>query len=433
VTTGTRSSTRAAPKAPAREPARQAVLQRPLASYHVLLTTTLLLVGIGIVMVFSAASVRDYADTGSSFSTASKQAVFVGLGLPLMWLASRMPVSFWRALAYPALLGALLLLVVVLVPGIGHRVNGAQSWIPIGGGFNLQPAELAKLAVVLWGADLLVRKKKLLREWKHMAMPLLPVGGLVLGLVLLQPDLGTAVVIAAAVVGLLWVVGAPLRYLGALMGALLGIGVLLALSSPHRVERLMSFRDPFADAGDTGYQAVQGLYALSSGGWFGVGLGASREKWTGGLPEAHTDFVFAIIGEELGLLGTLTVLLLFATLVYAGVRIAQRATDPFVRLAASGVTAWIGCQAVINIGAVVGMLPITGLPLPLVSYGGSALLITLLGLGMLLSFARVEPGAPQALAARRGRGPLQRLLHPRAAVGVPAQRTPSRRPVSRTR
>ncbi len=429
TTSAARASTKRAPRAPARQP----VLHRPLASYHVLLTTTLLLLGIGIVMVFSAAFVRDYADGGSLFSTASKQGVFVALGLPLMWVASRMPVSFWRGLAYPSLLGSLLLLVVVLVPGIGNRVNGAQSWIPIGGGFNLQPAELAKLALILWGADLLVRKKKLLREWKHLAVPLLPVSALVLLLVLLQPDLGTAVVLAAVVVGLLWVVGAPLRYLGVLVGAFAAMGTALALSSPHRVDRLLSFRDPFADAGDTGYQAVQGLYALSSGGWFGLGLGASREKWTGGLPEAHTDFIFAIIGEELGLLGTLTVLLLFASLIYSGVRIAQRATDPFVRLAASGVTAWLGCQAVINIGAVVGMLPITGLPLPLVSYGGSALLVTLLAIGMLLSFARAETGAPQALAARRGNGRIQRLLHPRAGARVPAQRTPSRRPVSRGR
>lgn len=422
----------ARPKQPARPPARQPVLQRPLASYHVLLTTTLLLVAIGFVMVFSASFVRAFADTGSSFSTAMKQGVFVCLGLPLMWVASRLSVQTWRRLAYPALLAALLLLVVVLVPGIGNEVNGAQSWIPIGGGFNLQPAELVKLALVLWGADLLVRKKKLLVEWKHLAVPLLPVSALCLLLVLLQPDLGTSVVICAAVVGLLWVVGAPLRHLGGLLGVMLAIGMALALSAPHRVERLLSFRDPFADASDTGYQAVQGLYALSSGGWFGLGLGASREKWTGGLPEAHTDFIFAIIGEELGLLGTLTVLALFACLIYSGVRIAQRAADPFVRLASSGITAWLGAQAVINIGAVVGLLPITGLPLPLVSYGGSALLVTLIAIGMLLSFARVEPGARQALAARRDKGPLQRLIHPRAAT-VPAQRTASRRPVARGR
>ena len=366
-------------------PRQQPVLQRPLASYHVLLATTLLLVAIGFVMVFSASSVRAYADTGSSFSTALKQGVFVAVGLPLMWAASRLPVRAWRQLAYPALLGSLLLLVVVLVPGIGHRVNGAQSWIPIGGGFNLQPAELVKLALVLWGADLLVRKKKLLREWKHLAVPLLPVSGVALVLVLLQPDLGTAVVVSAAVLGLLWVVGTPLRHLSVIVGVLLGLGTLLALSAPHRVERLLSFRDPFADAGDTGYQAVQGLYALSSGGWFGLGLGASREKWTGGLPEAHTDFVFAIIGEELGLLGTLTVLVLFACLVYSGVRIAQRAADPFVRLAAAGATSWIGCQAVINIGAVVGMLPITGLPLPLVSYGGTFGVMIMFSLGLVNS------------------------------------------------
>jgi hypothetical protein len=176
---------------------------------------------------------------------------------------------------------------------------------------------------------------------------------------------------------------------------------LLAVSAPHRVERLLSFRDPFADAGDTGYQAVQGFYALSSGGWFGLGLGASREKWAGGLPEAHTDYIFAIVGEELGLLGTLTVLVLFTVLIYSGVRIAHRATDPFVGLASSAVTAWIAAQAIINMGAVVGLLPITGIPLPLVSFGGSALLATLAAIGMLLAFARRSPAPPR----RSGRAP----------------------------
>jgi cell division protein FtsW len=402
------------------EEARTPLLERPLASYSLLLTSTVLLLVLGLVMVFSASFVRSYADTGSAYATGLKQATFICVGLPMMLAAARMPVRFFRAAAYPLLGTVLVLLVLVLL--VGNEVKGATSWIPLPLGFNLQPAELAKLALAVWGADLLVRKQKLLHEQRHLLVPLVPVSCLVLGLILLQPDFGTAVSVCVVVVALLWVVGTPLRLFAALCAGIAVAAAFLAVSAPHRVERLLSFRDPFADAGDTGYQAVQGFYALSSGGWFGLGLGASREKWAGGLPEAHTDYIFAIVGEELGLLGTLTVLGLFAVLIYSGVRIAHRATDPFVRLAASAVTAWIAAQSVINMGAVVGLLPITGIPLPLVSFGGSALLATLAAIGMLLAFARQEPGAAEAL---RARGVLSRL---RTAVPIAArQRTAGRR------
>jgi cell division protein FtsW len=402
------------------------LLARPLANYHLLLASTLLLLVLGLVMVFSASSLRSYATTGSLFSTGIKQGTFICLGLPLMFVASRMPVRVYRAAAYPLLMASLVLLAAVLF--IGKEVNGAKSWIPLPMGFNLQPAELAKLALVLWAADLLVRKNRLLDIRMHLLVPLVPVAGLVLLLVMLQPDFGTAVSIGTVVVALLWVVGTPLRVFSVLLAALVGGALFLAVTTPHRLERLLSFRDPFADAENTGYQAVQGFYALSSGGFFGLGLGASREKWSGGLPEAHTDYVFAIIGEELGLLGTLTVVGLFAVLIYAGIRIAQNTDDMFVRLATSGVTAWLGCQAIINMGAVVGLLPITGIPLPLVSFGGSALLVTLVAIGMLLSFARLEPGAAAALACApslRGRlrgenaGPIRSRTaeRPRAVAG----------------
>jgi hypothetical protein len=229
------------------------------------------------------------------------------------------------------------------------------------------------------------------------------------------------------VVALLWVVGTPMRIFASLVAVLLSAAVFLAVTTPHRMARLLSYRDPFADAENTGYQAVQGFYALSSGGFFGLGLGASREKWSGGLPEAHTDYVFAIIGEELGLLGTLTVVGLFAVLIYAGIRIAQNTDDPFVRLAASGVTAWLGCQAIINMGAVVGLLPITGIPLPLVSFGGSALLVTLVAIGMLLSFARLEPGRRAALAAPRRCAAGCAARARRSAPGPPSARAPAPR------
>ena len=419
-----RARTRTAAAGSRPDPERKLpLLARPLASYHLLLSCTVLLLVLGLVMVFSASSLRAYATTGSVFSTGIKQGTFIAFGVPVMLVASRLPVRFFRAAAYPALAVSVALLVAVLLPGVGNEVNGATSWIPLPLGFNLQPTELAKLALVLWGADLLVRKQKLLHVRRHLLVPLVPVTVLVLGLVMLQPDLGTSVALASIVVSLLWVVGTPMRIFGSLVGAGLAAIAVIAASSPHGMDRLTSFRDPFADAGNTGYQAVQGFYALSSGGVFGRGLGASKEKWSGGLPEAHTDYVFAIIGEELGLLGTLSVLALFGVLLYCGIRIAQRATDPFVRLASFGVTAWLGCQAIINMGAVVGLLPITGIPLPLVSFGGSALLVTLAAIGMLLSFARVEPGAAAALRTRPGlRGRLQGTRE----VPVVRQRTAER-------
>jgi cell division protein FtsW len=413
------------------------VLDRPLASYYLVLASTAALLGLGIVMVFSASSVRSYATYNSSYAIATKQAIFMAMGLPLMWIASRLPVKAWRALGYPLLLAALAGLVLVLVPGIGRNVDGGTRWIQLPG-FNVQPSELAKLALLLWGADLLVRKKKLLREWKHLFVPLLPVTGLVCFLIMLEPDMGTTLATLAIVVALLWVVGTPVRYFAAFLAVLVALGAALAVAEPYRVARLTTFLHPFKDPQGSGYQAVQGLYALSSGGWFGLGLGASKEKWAGGLPNAHTDFVFAIIGEELGLLGTFAVLLLFATLTYAGVRIARRSGDPFSRLAATGATAWLAAQAFINIGAVVGLLPITGIPLPLISFGGSAMVANLVAIGLLLSFARAEPGAAQALARRQGPlGLLRRRTAPSPAAksrtASRAARRPTRRQAARGR
>jgi cell division protein FtsW len=378
---------------------RLPLLARPMASYYLMVSSAGLLLLLGLVMVLSASSVRSYAADGSSYAIFAKQAVWVGIGLPIMALASRLPPRFFRALAYPMLAFAFVGLLVVLVPHVGVRANGAQRWIPVGS-FTLQPSEIAKLGVVLWGADLLVRKRKLLEEPKHLLVPLVPVVGVLCALVLLEPDMGTAIVIGSVLFGLLWVVGAPLRYFAALAGTTVAAGALLAVSEPYRFARLTSFLHPFKDPTNTGYQAVQGLYALASGGWWGEGLGASREKWPGGLPNTHTDFILAIIGEELGLAGTLVVVGLFGILGYTGIRIAHRTTDPFSRLAAAAATAWILSQAVVNMGAVVDLVPITGIPLPLVSFGGSALVPTMFAIGMLASFARGEPAAAAQLAER---------------------------------
>jgi cell division protein FtsW len=387
------SATRAEPEA-----GGGSLLHRPATPYYLLLGASVLLLVLGVVMVFSASSVTAFAFLGSSLAIVTKQAMWVLIGLPLMWLAARLPVRAWRILAYFGMAASLALLVLVAVAGT--TVNGNRNWLDFGGPFRIQPSELAKLSLVLWGADLLARKERLLDQWKHLLVPVVPVGGGVIGLVLLGGDLGTAVILAAILGTLLYVAGAPLRlFVGALVPVALFVAWMIN-SHSYRMARITDWLHPErADPLGTGLQALHGKFALASGGWWGVGLGGSKEKW-GDLPEAHTDFIFAIIGEELGLVGTLAVLSLIGAVGYAGLRVAAGATDPFVRLSAAGVTAWLLVQALVNIGAVLGLLPIMGVPLPLVSYGGSALVPTMLGIGLLLSFARPRRGAVR----RRGVG-----------------------------
>ncbi|MFZ0324662.1 MAG: putative lipid II flippase FtsW [Actinomycetes bacterium] len=376
------------------------VVARPLTPYYLILGSTVLLLLLGLVMVLSASSVESYVSSGSSFAIAEKQALWVVIGIPLFVVATRMPVKFWRSLAIPALLVSIVLLVLVLVPGIGVNVNGNQNWIDFGGPFRIQPAEAAKLALVLWGADLLARKQPLLTQTRHLLVPLVPVSALIVALVLLGGDLGTSLILMAIVAGLLFIAGAPLRVFVALGSLAMVVILYMTFERSARLSRFQTFLNPFADYQGAGWQPAHSLFALASGGWWGLGLGASRQKW-GTLPEAHTDFIFAIIGEELGLAGTITVLLVFTALLLGGVRIALMTNDPFVRFATGTAVVWIAVQAIINIGGVVNLLPITGVPLPLVSYGGSALLPTMLALGMMLSFARQLPGAQRALASRR--------------------------------
>jgi cell division protein FtsW len=384
-------------------------LDRPLTSYYLVLGATAMLVTLGLVMVLSASSVESYRDTGSSFSIFQKQAMWVALSVPLMWVASRLPARAYRRISYLVLVAAVCLL--SLVPFLGVEVYGNRNWLDLGGGMRIQPSELAKLALIIWGADLLARKRKLLEQWKHLLVPLVPVAAIVLAMVLAGNDLGTAMIIMAIVGTLLFLVGAPLRlFTVTFLAAGAAVAVLVA-TSPNRMQRLGNWLSPSQDYLGTGWQAVHGKYALATGGWWGLGLGASRQKW-GALPEAHTDFIFAIIGEELGLIGTITVLLLFIALAYGGYRVAARSSDLFVRLAAGGVTAWVMIQVLVNVGAVLGVLPIVGVPLPLVSYGGSSLVTVMIGLGMLLSFARSEPEAAAALKARPGL--LRRLVRRRA-------------------
>ena len=374
-----------------------AVLQRPLASYYLILGITTLLVALGLVMVLSTSSVEQLAQGASPYSGFQHQLVGVVLGLPCMWLAARASPGLFRAAAYPLMFVSIVGL--LLVPLIGVKSGGATRYLEIGP-IPFQPSELAKLAFVLWGADLLARKEKLkqLGDWRHLLIPLLPGAGLLCMLVMLGDDLGTTFVLLVIFLALLWVVGTPLRLYAGILGMIGLVLLILIVVAGYRSQRLSLFLHPQANPTGVDMQSIQGQWAVGSGGWFGVGLGASRQKW-GWVPNDTTDFIFAILGEELGLVGTLCVSLLYGGLAFAGLRIAGRARDTFVRLAATGATAWIVIQAIVNIGAVLRLLPITGVPLPLVSSGLSSLIVTMVALGMLMSFAKREPGAKEALAA----------------------------------
>lgn len=376
------------------------LLDRPLASYYLLMSASTLLLTIGLMEVLSASSVYSYRIYGNSYHVFAKQLTWVVLALPVAFLASRISHRLLRLMAWPALIAATVLIYLTST-SLGFAVNGNRNWLHLGP-LTVQPSELAKLAIILWCADLYARKERMLGDWKHALIPMVPVTGLVTGLVVKQGDLGTALVLMAIILGMLWVVGAPARLF---VGSLLSVGVLalyLATTNAERLTRLTNFADPFKNYQDAGWQPAHGLFALSSGGLLGKGISASQQKW-GGLPEAHTDFIFAVLGEELGLVGTLLVLGLFLTIAYAGLRVALRTRDPFVRYMAAGITVWLTAQMMINVGMVLALLPVIGLPLPLVSYGGSALLPSLVALGFLVSFARSEPGARAALKDRRRR------------------------------
>jgi cell division protein FtsW len=387
----------------------RALLDRPLTSYYLVLGITTLLLGLGLVMVQSTASVADLSVGLSPYSDFKKQVLGAAIGLPLMWVAARSRPRLFRAFAYPLLAVAIVGLGLTLIHGVGVSENGAARWITIGGQ-QIQPSEIAKLALVVWGADLLARKDRLgqLADWRHMLVPLMPGTAVLCLLVMTGDDLGTTFILLIIFLALLWVIGTPGRVFGGMLILMALAMLLMIVSAKYRLGRLVGFLDQQSSATGANWQGTQGKYALGSGGIFGVGLGASGQKW-GYVPESTSDFIFAIIGEELGLVGTLCVTALYGGLAFAGLRIARRVPDVFARLAATGITAWIVVEAVVNIGAVIGVLPITGVPLPLVSAGLSSLLSTLVALGMLMSFARLEPGAQEALAARGPGWPLRVL------------------------
>ena len=374
-------------------------LDTPLASLYLVLTTTGLLTGLGVLMVLSASSVYAEVNYGDPYYFAKRQVMFLVIGLGAAWLLTRVSPRMLRSIGWPALIITLILLMLTFTP-LGVTVNGNRNWVQFGWSWTrLQPSEFAKLALLLWGADQLTRKEKLLGRPKEL-VPYLMFSGAVIGLVLLQKDVGTAMVLSLMVSLVLFLAGTPLRLLVA--GAS-GAGLLIAgmtVFSPNRMSRIIGFLNPTSDSEGINAQPLRAMYALASGGWWGVGLGNSKQKW-GMLVEAHSDYVFAVIGEEFGLVGTIVVIFLFAVLVATAFRIAARSDNPFCRHVSAGVGAWFLIQAALNMAVVLRLLPVVGVTLPFVSYGGSSLLATMAAVGLLVSCARQEPAARKVLARRR--------------------------------
>ncbi|WP_439691222.1 putative lipid II flippase FtsW [Curtobacterium sp. SP.BCo] len=361
-------------------------------TFYAILGVTLFLVIFGVVMVLSSSSVEQYAKTHDFFGAASRQGLYAVLGVPLMLIASRVPARWWRKWAM-RLLGAALVLQLLVYTPLGIEVQGNRNWIGIGS-FTAQPSEVVKLGLVLGIAAVLYVKRDKIDNWKEIVIPVGAAAGIALGLVILGGDQGTAMIMLLLVFGALYVGGVRAKHL---MVGVAGILVLLpfvTMSSASRRVRIDAWLSGCTDSNqyqDLCWQPVHGMWALASGGVFGVGLGNSKAKWSW-LPEADNDYIFAIIGEELGLVGAVVVLALFIVLAVNMIKVIRQSSDPFVRTVTGGIMAWIIGQALVNIAVVLGLLPVLGVPLPLISAGGSALIMTLVAIGVVLSFARDLPG-----------------------------------------
>jgi cell division protein FtsW len=358
---------------------------------------------VGLVMVLSASAYTSRQYYGSVWTIFERQLLWMGVGAIVLFATARIPYEVWRRFRLVLLGGTFALLVAVLVPGLGVSAGGSSRWIGVGL-LRVQPSEVMKLALAVFAADLLTRRADRTHETRVVVAPLLVVLGAAAILVLKQPDMGTALVLVCITFAVLYAGGVALRSVLKTLAVTALLGLVVGLAQPYRRDRLLSFINPFAHAKGSGYQVVQSLVGLGSGHLVGLGLGGGHEKW-GLLPNAHTDFIFSVIGEETGLVGTLVVLALFLALAWFGLRAASRAPDRFGGLLAVAATAWITSQALINIGAVVGVLPVTGIPLPFVSFGGSSLVITMAAAGILINIAgrerRLGPGAAGSARARR--------------------------------
>jgi cell division protein FtsW len=365
--------------------AARAARKRPV-EYSILYTATLCLLAFGAVMVYSASSAESLLSGPGDPSFYLKRYLMCGaLGLVLMHAASRHGLKLIKGLTPFLLIASFVLTAAVMIPHVGVTVNGATRWLGAGP-LQFQPSELLKVSIVLYAAQSLAARPRATKTLRGLFNPLLIVVGAACLLLLKQPDMGTALVICLAIGMLLVAAGTPVRLLGGIFGTLVALAVLMALIEPYRRERLTSFLDPFSDAGDTGFQAVQALTAIGSGGFFGVGLGESVQKIFY-LPEAHTDMILAVIGEELGLIGILGVIGLYGMIGFAGLRAAKLARDLHSKLLAAGITSLILCQATLNFFAVLGMAPLTGVPLPFLSYGSTNLVVLMGAVGLLLNVA----------------------------------------------
>ncbi|MFN8086444.1 MAG: putative lipid II flippase FtsW [Microbacterium sp.] len=374
------------------------------AEFLLIASTALILTGFGLVMVLSATMADSLAAGEGPFETVLKQAAFAIIGIPLMFIASRLPVTFWKKIAWPGLILTTLFQLLVFTP-LGVINDGNQNWIQVGS-FQAQPSEFLKLSLALWLGYVLYRKQSLLTSWKHVFIPVVPIGGLVIGLVAVgSHDLGTGLILMAILLGCLFFSGVRLRLFVVPLLLVVVAAVYFAVTSPNRMARIMSSLVNFdstacynAAVGDC-YQAVHGVWGLASGGIFGLGLGNSREKY-GWLPAKANDYIFAIIGEELGLVGCIVVLVLFTLFAIGAFHVIRKTHDPFIRIVSGGITVWIVGQAIVNMGVVLRIFPVLGVPLPFMSQGGTSLLSVLVACGVLLSFARTLPARAAAPLAR---------------------------------
>ncbi|HBV85944.1 MAG TPA: stage V sporulation protein E [Desulfosporosinus sp.] len=358
--------------------------------YHrpdlVLLGAIMALLAIGFVMVYSSSAVRGYIQYDDPYHYLKMEILWVTMGLIAMFISMVVDLRWVRKFAMPALIIAIVLLIAVKIPGIGRRVNGADRWIGLGP-LSIQPSEVIKLSMVLMMSHLLALNPHKIESFRKGVLPILGLMGMIAGLIMLQPDLGTTLVIAATTFFMLIAAGAKTGHILALGGTGLGLVVAAIAAAPYRMRRIFAFLDPWADPLGNGYQTIQALLALGPGGLFGLGLGQSRQKFLY-LPENHTDFIFAMIGEELGFVGASLVVLIFFLFAWRGFRVAMRAPDAFMGFLAVGITAMVSVQAMINMGVVSGVLPVTGITLPFISYGGTSLVFTMVGVGVLLNISR---------------------------------------------
>ncbi len=349
---------------------------------------TSILICLGIVMIFSSSSIYALQQLGNSSYFLTRHQLFLVIGLTLMVAVMSIDYRKIRPYAKPLLLVTLFLLVLVLIPGLGKESYGARRWFKLFG-FSFQPSEFAKIAVIIYVADFLARKQNKIRDLREGFLPIMGILGVICALILKQPDMGTSVCIAAVVFIMLFVAGARLSHLGCVVLLSLPAVYFLIARVHYRLMRILAFLNPWEDSRGIGFQLTQSQIALGSGGLFGVGLGKSMQKLFY-LPAAHTDFILSIIGEELGLIGTVAVILLFVLFIWQGARIAWRTVEPFGYFLCVGIVALIGLQAVVNVGVSIGALPTKGLPLPFISYGGSALIFNLVGVGLLLNVSRTQ-------------------------------------------